>query len=113
MSLGNMWSSQVIALSRSLNFWNRLLLRRNIDRTFLLLTCFLKAVVRLLAGMDGERVGGVVCIRFHVGFLTQSYSLLIWILYTSFGFGLASPGRPAAPHRLSGAVQASGYDSKS
>jgi hypothetical protein len=103
-----------IMVSRSLNFWNRLLLRRNTDSlTFLPLTCFLKAVVRLLAGMDGERVGGVVCLMFHVGFLAQSYSFLIWFLYTLFGFGLASPGRSAAPHRLSGAAQASRYDSKS
>jgi hypothetical protein len=34
------------------------------------------------------------------------------ILRTSFGFGLASQGRSAGPQRLSGALQASGYDSK-
>jgi hypothetical protein len=67
---------------------------------------------RPIIGWHGWReVWGVVCMRFRFGFLTQSYSLVIWILYTSFRFGLASPGRPAAPHRLSGAVQASGYDS--
>jgi hypothetical protein len=54
----------------------------------------------------------VACMRLLAGFLTHGSSLEVWILCTSFGFVLASPGRSAAPHRLTGAVQASECDSK-
>jgi hypothetical protein len=84
------------------------------SRTFLPLTCFLKAVVWWLADMDSERVGGVVIIWFSCWVSDgdeDTSSDQDWILYTCL-LELASPGRSPAPHRLLRTIQASRYDGK-